>query len=138
MPKERRLYKRHILNFPVIVRLEREPDRAFAAEARTISPKSMDLECGSELLDVMRAAESHPYSCDITFQPPASEGYFFVHCQLINFRRLSQHRYRLALQLASFQQDGEERFSHYLMQLATGEISPPTPGALDPASRQAR
>jgi len=95
MRSERRAQPRYEVEFPVQMRIH-EAD-VHDGLALNVSRNALEVDCDTVAVKSLQAQTPYPHSCEVEFSLPGLDEEVRLPCQLVRFRRLSQHRYRIVL-----------------------------------------
>ena len=96
MSSERRAQPRYVVDFPVQMRIH-EGEPAYDGLALNVSRNALEADFDTDAVKSLQVQSPYPHSCEIEFRLPGLNEDVRVPCQLLRFRRLSQHRYRIVL-----------------------------------------
>ena len=100
---ERRFHHRVSAIFPVTLSITaRGVTHGHETTAVDISQVAIQISGNGDMIRQLMDQEFLPHTCDIVLRFPDAEAPVSGNCQLINYRRLSQHAYAIVLSLAAF------------------------------------
>lgn len=93
---EKRIQPRYEVDFPVSMQVGAAPNpQLLAGSALTVSKTSLEVECDAEAVRILREHRDSDSACEVTFPLPGRETDCLLSCELLGYRRVSQHRYQV-------------------------------------------
>ncbi len=123
MSVERRCFTRYAISFPLRLQTGLEKTSAdFNVECLNFSLKGLEIDCNSELVRELQKQEQYPQLCMLDFSLPGEEYHFVLKAQVVTYRRLSLHHYRVGLVYSEMPERARQIMARYLRLYRLGDF----------------